>query len=204
MMDTALRQAFDAIVKRDAEGLARMLENNPALATAALQEGASRADAAPSFYEEIRHYVYRGDTALHVAAAAHWLEGVRLLLRAGASHAARNRHRQSPLHYACAGGPGLPGWNPDAQAQAIQALLDAGADVNARAMGEVTSLHTAVRNRCSRAVETLLRGGADRSLGNKRGSTPAHLATVTSGRGQTGSAEAKAEQAKIVAMLASR
>lgn len=201
-MDTRLRKAFDAIVKRDATALARMLEDEPTLAAAALKDGASRANAKQYFYVAIQHYVYGGDTALHVAAASHWVEGVKLLLEAGAALGRRNRHDQSPLHYACAGGPGTPGWDAVAQARTIRLLLDAGADANSCARGEVTPLHTAVRNRCSLAVETLLRGGADPSLKNKGGSTPAHLATVTSGRGNSGSAEAKAEQAKIVALFA--
>jgi ankyrin repeat protein len=141
---------------------------------------------------------------LHVAAAAHWPQGIKLLLESGANVATKNRHWQTPLHYACSGGPNRPDWDPKAQAAAIQALLDGGADLNAVAKGEVTPLHTAVRNRCSLAVETLLRAGADPALKNKRGSTPKLLATVTSGRGGTGSAQSKAEQAKIVALLNAR
>ncbi len=146
------------------------------------------------------HYVYGGDTALHVAAAAHWPKVVAQLLKAGAKLDAINRHKQTPLHYACAGGPGLPSWNPKAQAETIQALLDAGADPNVAAKG-VTPLHSAVRNRCALAVETLIKGGANPALKNKSGSTPADLAEVSSGRGGMGSAEAKMQQAEIVASL---
>ena len=200
-MDTKLRELFAVIVRRDLKALSRQLKASPELALAALRTGASRAASKEFFLNEIMHYVYGGDTALHVAAAAHWPEGVMLLLKAGADLEARNRYWQRPLHYACSGGPGLPEWEPKNQAAAIQVLLDAGADLNASAKSEVTPLHTAVRNRCSLAVETLLKGGADATLRNKSGSTPAHLATVTSGRGGTGSAEAKAQQALIIALL---
>jgi ankyrin repeat protein len=199
-MDTQLRELIGVIVQRDGKRLARLLEDHPALSLAALDVGASRSASSEFFLNEIMHYVYGGDTALHVAAAAHWPEGVALLLKAGANLRAINRHMQTPLHYACAGGPGREGWNPKAQATVIRALLDGGADPNVTAKG-VAPLHSAVRNRCALAVETLLEGGANPKLKNKSGSTPAHLATVTSGRGGTGEVEAKAQQAKIVALL---
>ena len=200
-MDRALNALFRVIVQRDGTELVRSLQENPALARAALKSGATRQAEKDTFLTEILHYVYGGDTALHVAAAAHWPEGIKALLEAKADVSARNRHGQTPLHYACAGGPNLPGWDPQAQATSIQTLLGAGADPNATARGEITPLHTAVRNRCSLAVEALLRGGAHSAVKNKRGSTPAHFATVSSGRGGTGSAHAKAEQAKIAALL---
>jgi hypothetical protein len=199
-MDTQLRELFGVIVQRDVERLARLIADHPVLPRTALDVGASRSASTEFFLDEIKHYVYAGDTALHVAAAAHWPEGAALLLDAGADIKAVNRHAQTPLHYACAGGPGLKGWNPKAQAKVIQILLDAGAEPNVTAKG-VAPLHTAVRNRCALAVETLLAGGADPALENKSGSTPAHLATVTSGRGGTGDVEAKAQQAKIVELL---
>ncbi len=200
-MDLELRALFDVIVRRDRADLVHLLEGNPALARAALKVGASRQSEQAMFLTAIMHYVYAGDTALHVAAAAHWPEGVKLLLKSGADLTVRNRHGQTPLHYACAGGPNPGAWNPKAQAAAIQALLDAGADPDVTAKGGVTPLHTAVRNRCSLAVETLLQGGANPSLRTKRGSTSAHLATVPTGRSGSGSVQAKAEQARIIALL---
>jgi hypothetical protein len=68
-------------------------------------------------------------------------------------------------------------------------------------MGGVTPLHRAVRNRCAAAVQALLAAGADRRRKNGSGSTPAQLAKVTSGRGGTGSPEAKAQQAEILRLL---
>jgi ankyrin repeat protein len=80
-------------------------------------------------------------------------------------------------------------------------LLDAGADPNAVDKGGTTPLHRAVRNRCAAAVAALLDGGADRHADNGRGSTPAKLAAQTSGRGGSGSPEAKAQQHEILRLL---
>jgi ankyrin repeat protein len=46
-----------------------------------------------------------------------------------------------------------------------------------------------------------LRNGADVRLKNKSGSTPLHLAVQNTGRGGTGSPEAKACQREIIALL---
>lgn len=51
-------------------------------------------------------------------------------------------------------------------------------------------------------MKVLLDRGADPRRKNGNGSTPAQLATLTTGRGGTGSPEAKAQQAEIVQMLA--
>lgn len=80
-------------------------------------------------------------------------------------------------------------------------MLDAGADLDVTANGEVTPLHAAVRNRCSLAVETLLHGGSNPALRTKRGSTPSRLAAESSGRGGSGGAQAKTEQARIIRVL---
>jgi len=58
-----------------------------------------------------------------------------------------------------------------------------------------------VRNRCSAAVEALLSAGADPRLENGHGSTASDLAHGTTGRGGTGSREAKAEQRIILELL---
>jgi hypothetical protein len=50
----------------------------------------------------------------------------------------------------------------------------------------------------------LLAGGADRSRANNNGSKPLQLAKLTTGRGGTGSADAKAQQAEIVRLLSTR
>jgi hypothetical protein len=80
-------------------------------------------------------------------------------------------------------------------------LLDAGAEPNATDKGGTTPLHRAIRNRCAPAVEVLLARGADVTRPNGRGSTAWQLATWTTGKGGSGSAAAKAEQAEILQLL---
>lgn len=189
-------------IATDARAAARAIKAQPELAREALVTGATRSAAAPNFIDEIRHYMYAGDTALHITAAAYRTALVRQLVALGARVDAANRRRQQPLHYAVDGGPGAAHWDPRAQVATIEALLGAGADPDAVDAGGVTPLHRAVRNRCAAAVAALLAGGADPRRKNANGSTPAQLAKLTTGRGGTGSAEAKAEQAKIVALLA--
>jgi hypothetical protein len=197
-----LRELAEAIVAGDAACVRRLIASDPALATARFVEGATRASATPYFIDAIRHYVYAGDTALHVAAAAYRASIVRFLVDRGAGVRAQNRRGQEPLHYAVDGGPNAPHWAPPAQAATVQALIAAGADPNAPDRGGTRPLHRAVRNVCSAAVRALLDGGADPSRDNGRGSTPRSLATQRTGRGGSGSAEAQRERAAIVAMLA--
>ena len=89
------------------------------------------------------------------------------------------------------------------QRDVIAYLVEAGADPNPAAAGGVTPLHRAVRNRCSAAVEGLLRAGADPRLPNDRGSTASDLAHWTTGRGGAASEVAKAEQRIIIELLGS-
>jgi hypothetical protein len=188
-------------IATDARAATRSIQAHPELASAPLVVGASREAAASYFIDEIRHYMYGGDTALHIAAAAYRTALVRELIALGAAVDAANRRRQQPLHYAVDGGPGAPHRNDTAQVATIGALIDAGADPNAGDMGGVTPLHRAVRNRCAAAVKVLLARGADPRRKNGNGSTPAQLARITTGRGGTGRPEAKAQQAEIIRML---
>jgi hypothetical protein len=105
------------------------------------------------------------------------------------------------LHAAVTGVPGSGNWDPKRQGAVIAYLVEAGADPNAAALGGVTPLHRAVRNRCSAAVDALLSAGADPRLPNDNGSTAIELARWTTGRGGVGSAAAKAEQRIIVELL---
>jgi ankyrin repeat protein len=145
--------------------------------------------------------MYEGDTALHMAAAAYQTRIVEKLIAKGADVRARNRRGAEPLHYAVDGGPGLPAWNPSAQTKIIARLIRAGADPNAVDKSGVAPLHRAVRNRCAAAVSALIDGGADPRAPNRNGSTPVLLATQNTGRGGSGSAEAKAQQEKILRLL---
>ena len=99
------------------------------------------------------------------------------------------------------GGPGAVSWDPPHQREVIHFLVAAGADPDAPATGGVTPLHRAVRNRCSASVEALLQEGADPGRPNDNGSTAYDLARLTTGRGGTGSVEAKAEQRIIFQLL---
>ncbi len=58
------------VIDGDLDGVSRRLRSDPALATMASPIGATRQDAADYFFTEISHYIYAGDTALHMAAAA--------------------------------------------------------------------------------------------------------------------------------------
>ena len=78
-----------------------------------------------------------------------------------------------------------------------------GADPDATTAGGVTPLHRAVRNRCSTAVRVLLDAGADPARRNDHGSSAMDLAQWTTGRGGSGSPEAKREQVRIIRLLAS-
>ena len=189
------------IVAGDEASAARMILASPGLVRASLPEGATRQGSADFWFETIGHYVYRGHTALHVAAAAYRHAIVVRLIEAGADLRARNRRGAEPLHYAADGAPGSPSWNPGAQAATIAALIGAGADPNAIDNSGVTPLHRAVRTRCAAAVRALLGGGADPQKPNKGGSTPKKLATLTTGRGGSGSDEARAQQDEIVRLL---
>lgn len=199
--DVAFIQLVKAIIAHDTATILRLLSASPDLASACLTKGATRHSAMQSFFEEITHYIYQGDTALHVAAAAYRHEIARQLLAAGADVRARNRRGAEPLHYAADGMPGSPAWNPHAQAATIAALIAAGADPNAIDKSGVAPLHRAVRTRCAEAVRALLDGGADALRKNNNGSTPMQIATRNTGRGGGGSVEAKAEQADIIRLL---
>jgi hypothetical protein len=198
--DAALMRFARAIAHGDpaASGL---LGAAPELALARFACGATRHGGEAYFLNEIRHVVYAGDTALHIAAAAHAAGIARELVDAGACVAAVNRRGAQPLHYAVDGTPGSPHWNPVAQRETVLCLLELGADPNAVDKNGTAPLHRAVRNRCAAAVEALLDLGADSHATNRNGSTAVQLARWTTGRGASGSAEARAAQHEILRLL---
>ncbi|MBV9580371.1 MAG: ankyrin repeat domain-containing protein [Chloroflexi bacterium] len=184
-----------AIARGDHPTAIRLLEATPSLAT----EGLVRADE--FFLADCLAQVYAGDTALHAAAASYDVAMAQQLISRGANVRAKNRRGAEPLHAAVIGVPGSAHWNPTRQRAVIVYLVEVGADPNAPASGGVTPLHRAARNRCSAAVEALLRAGADPRLQNDHGSTPSDLAHHPTGRGGTGSAAAKEQQRLIIDLL---
>lgn len=199
--DPALMTLIRAIVAGDRVAVAELLAEAPALVTAGLQQGATAEASSEYFLEAASHHVHAGDTALHAAAMAYRPSIVCDLMAAGADVRATNRRGAQPLHYAADGLPGSPTWNPGAQAETIACLIRAGADPNAADANGSTPLHRAVRCRCAAAVRVLLGGGSDRERPTGRGSTALRLATLNTGRGGSGSPEARAQQAEILHLL---
>jgi ankyrin repeat protein len=193
----ALMDLFRAIAAGDSDRALSLLEAAPALATARAPVGASRAVASDYFLSAIAHYVYAGDTALHVAAAAFSPRLVEALLERGAALSAKNRRGAGPLHYASDANRDAA----DAQAQTIRCLCAAGADPNALDASGVAALHRAVRTRGVSAVLALLAAGANPRAKNASGSTPLHLAVQNTGRGGTGTPAAIERQRQIIVLL---
>jgi ankyrin repeat protein len=187
-METILK----AILADDRARAKKLLETDSRLATALIDT--------PRLYEsKILHWIYVGDTALHLAAAGFRVEIIELLLAAGADpNSVQNHRRSGPLHYAADGYIRGSHWNPERQVEAIKTLLVAGAEINAQDKNGATPLHRAVRTRSAAAVKYLLERGGDAKLRNKPGSTPFHLAVQNTGHGGTGDDLAKAAQREII------
>jgi hypothetical protein len=188
------------VVDGNVDLVSRRLADTPSLATLSSDVGAARRGSAPFFFADIAHYLYAGDTALHMASAAFRREVAELLVGHGADCRAKNRRGAEPLHYAADANR----WNPTAQAEMIEYLLSAGADPNAADSSGVAPLHRAVRTRSLAATRALLDGGAAPSQPNKAGSRHLHLAVQNTGRGGSGSPEAREQQAGIVRLLLER
>jgi ankyrin repeat protein len=185
------------IVSGNTEKVLEILDASPDLVKTSAGIGASRAAAPAYFFQEIRHYLYSGDTALHMAAAGFRHDLCRLLIDRGANCAAKNRRGAEPLHYASDSNT----WNPASQAATIECLIRTGANPNAMDKSGVAPIHRAVRTRCAAAVQALISGGAKADMRNKNGSTPLHLAVQNTGRGGTGSRHAIEQQRQIIALL---
>jgi hypothetical protein len=180
------------IVEDDRKGVKAMLKADEGLTAGLVRK--------PKFYDsKIFHWIYAGDTALHLAAAGYRVEIVRLLLAAGADpNAAANHRRGTPLHYAADGFITGPAWDAQRQVATLRCLLDHGAGIHAQDKNGATPLHRAVRTRGAAAVRCLLRAGSNPTLRNKSGSTPFHLAVQNTGRGGTGAAVAVQAQREII------
>ncbi|HEY6805646.1 MAG TPA: ankyrin repeat domain-containing protein [Pyrinomonadaceae bacterium] len=182
----------DAVLDNDPSKVKQLLKSDPSLATGAFQT--------PKLYDaKIFHWIYTGDTLLHLAAAGYRVEIVRLLLESGADPNAANNHRRSnPLHYAVDGFLTGPTWDPKRQVETIKELINKGADINSQDKNGATPLHRAVRTRCAAAVKFLLDAGANPTIKNKPGSTPFHLAVQNTGRGGSGEQIAIDGQREII------
>src|SRR5437867_1145970 len=119
-----MERLLAAIVADDTAKVAALLKRSPDLATGLIGK--------PRLYRSgILHWIYVGDTALHLAAAGHRVELTRLLLASGADPNANANHRaSSPLHYAADGYVIKPAWDASKQVATIRCLIDAGATVN--------------------------------------------------------------------------
>jgi ankyrin repeat protein len=188
------------IVAGEVDCVSDRLRASPALATMSSPVGATRQDATTFFFAEISHYLYSGDTALHMAAAAFCRPIAELLVFHGADCRSKNRRGAEPLHYAADANR----WEPRAQAQVIEYLISIGANPNTVDNAGVAPLHRAVRTRSLSAVRALLDSGANPRQPNKSGSTPLHLAVQPTGRGGSGSDEARRQQAGIIRLLLER
>jgi hypothetical protein len=183
------------VIAGDDTAVADQLEIHPTLATIGY------GNKSPSvFYKDIAHYMYGGDTALHLAAAACRHAVVKLLLDAGAGVRARNRRGAEPLHYAADANRGDPG----SQSATISLLIAGGADPNAIDKSGVAPIHRAVRTRSIEAVRALVDGGANLNQKNRAGSTPLFLARHNTGKSGSGSARAREQREAIEAFLIER
>ena len=111
-MDTLL----SAILDDDRSKVKYLLMSNSALANGPIDES--------RLYEtKIIHWIYAGDTALHLAAAGYRTEIVRMLLAAGADpNASMNSRQSGPIHYAADGSLNSPIWDPERQVETIRSL----------------------------------------------------------------------------------
>lgn len=195
--DHGFLDLVQAIVAGDAATAAQLSDTSPMLVRERATDGATRRGAQTYFFEPIAHYMYEGDTALHIAAAGFKFEIAQALIDRGADCSARNRRGAEPLHYAADANV----WNPASQVATIDCLVHAGADPNVSDKSGVAPLHRAVRTRCAAAVEALLAGGAEPRGRNKNGSTPLHLAVQNTGRGNSGTPHAIEQQRQIIGLL---
>ena len=200
MHKSAFLDLIRLIVDRDTDSVADMLRAQPELALMRSPHGATRRESTEYFFPAIGHYLYAGDTALHMAAAAISKPIAEQLISCCADPRARNRRGAEPLHYAADG----DSHEPLAQADVIEYLVSVCADPNAVDRSGVAPLHRAVRRRSLAACQELLDAGADPRQRNGSGSTPLHLAVQTTGASGSGTDAAREQQAAIIELLLKR
>ena len=195
-IDSEMIPGFDsieaAIVDDDVKTVKRLLKDQPGLASFLIPT--------PKLHSSgIFHWIYTGDTWLHLAAAGYRVEIVKLLLSAGADpNAARNRRKSRPMHYASDGFISGPAYDEEDQVLTLTTLIQNGACIHAQDANGASPLHRAVRTRCAAAVKFLLDAGSDPAMRNKSGSNPFHLAVQNTGRGGSGEQKAIDAQREII------
>src|SRR6059058_4748753 len=106
-----------AIIVADLQAVEAELERDPSLISYQVVRD--------TLIESIPHWLYVGDTPLHLAAAS-LQDGIsETLLRRGAAVGAINRRGASALHYACDARPRSGVWHPSRQRRVIRLLVDA-------------------------------------------------------------------------------
>ena len=199
--EPALMELVRAIAAGNARAWARMLKASPALASASVEVGATRREAATYYLDEINHYVYVGDTALHIAAAAYGPD----LVRSCSSSALTSAPRIAEVLSRCTTpSTAFPARTLGVRRHKLPSSPRSSPPAPIRMRRTRVESHRCT-GRCALAavpaVRSLLDGGADATRRNKSGSTPMKLATQTTGRGGSGSPDAKAQQALIVQLL---
>ena len=193
-----MNELLAAIVDDDLRAVKRLMMASRSLATQLIEK-------AKLYQSKIFHWIYVGDTALHLAAAGYRVEIMKVLVAAGADvNAAKNMRRSGPLHYAADGFITGPVWDAKQQVGTIECLLENGAELHLQDRNGATALHRAVRTRCAAAVKCLLTAGSDPTIRNKPGSTAFHLAVQNTGRGGSGEAAAIAAQREIIETFLAR
>src|SRR5215471_20657797 len=130
---------FEAILKGD-KAVTKLLQESPQLSQARMGTN--------HLVETIPHWLYVGDTPLHLAAAALRTGAAKLLLESGANANAENRRGATPLHCACDPRPKSGGtWDPTKQGDLIDLLVRHGAKLEQVDRGGASALHRAVRAR---------------------------------------------------------
>jgi len=110
-----------------------------------------------------------GITLLHAAARACQEEAARLLIQRGADVTCRTEHELlTPLHFAALSGC----------VAVAEALLEAGADINAQDWLGQTALHFACEKDHSEMAKALVRAGANVNAIDREGLTPLHVACI--------------------------
>ena len=141
--------------------------------------------------------LHQGEAPLHLASLGAHVDAIKILLEAGADPNGRSNEADTPLHYAARAtniakalkAALLAKFETDDEAkipavlpktrghvEAIEALLAAGVDPNARNNKAETPLHYAAIVGHVEAIEALLAAGADPNVQDDEGRTPRDVA----------------------------